>query len=145
MAFLVSIFLENKIGHFEKVTHVLKEQDIDIKTMTLTNTVNGWGILNLLVSKPEKACSALAEKGFTATLREVLALEMQDRIGGLDDLLMQIARVGISFDNAFGRNAGINNPAVLVLDVPDIRTARERLKEAGISELPDEVVYGNGH
>jgi hypothetical protein len=34
MAYQVSIFLENKTGHFERVTSVLRENNINIRSMT---------------------------------------------------------------------------------------------------------------
>lgn len=142
MAYQVSVFLENKIGHFERVTRVLKDSQVNIRTMTLTNTANGWGILNLLVNEPEKACMALSEQGFSVSLREVIALRMEDRPGGLDDLLVKIADAGISFDNAVGRITEENKTALLVLDVTDLDSAREKLRMAGINELPDSIVYG---
>jgi hypothetical protein len=142
MAFQVSVFLENKIGHFERVTRVLKDIQVNIRTMTLNNTANGWGILNLLVTDPEKAYAALSEQGFSVSLREVIALRMEDRPGGLDYLLVKIAEAGISFDNAVGRITEEHKTALLVLDVPDIESAREKLHKAGIYELPDDVVYG---
>lgn len=64
MAYEVSIFLENKIGHFERITKVLKEAQINIRTMAINDTANGWGILNLLVNDPQKAYKALTEKAF---------------------------------------------------------------------------------
>jgi len=145
MAYQVSVFLENKIGHFARVTRVLKDVQVNIRTMTLTNTANGWGILNLLVNEPEKTCKALSEQGFSVSLREVIALRMEDRPGGLDDLLVKIAEAGISFDNAVGRITEENKTALLVLDVPDIESAREKLRKAGIDELPDYVVYGRNY
>jgi hypothetical protein len=142
MAYQVSVFLENKIGHFQRVTRVLKDIQVNIRTMTLNNTANGWGILNLLVNEPEKACKALSEQGFSVSLREVIALRMEDRPGGLDDLLVKIAEAGISFDNAVGRITEENKTALLVLDVTDLDSAREKLRRSGINELPDSIVYG---
>jgi len=142
MAYQVSVFLENKIGHFQRVTRVLKEIQVNIRTMTLNNTANGWGILNLMVSNPEKAYAALSEKGFSVSLREIIALRMEDRPGGLDDLLVKIAAAGINFDNAAGRITEENKWAILILDVPDVVRTREKLINAGIEELPDNVVYG---
>ncbi len=142
MAYQVSVFLENKIGHFARVTRVLKDISVNIRTMTLTNTANGWGILNLLVSDPEKACESLAEQGFSVALREVIALRMVDRPGGLDELLVKIAGAGISFDNAVGRITDEGKSAILVLDVKDPSEAREKLKAVGINELESHIVYG---
>lgn len=142
MAYQISIFLENKVGSFEKVTRVLKEHHINIRTMTLNNTANGWGILNLLVDLPEKAYEALNSSGFSVALREIVALEMADQSGGLDELLVKIARAGINFDNAFGRIVEERKRAMLVLDIPDIEHARKLMAEHNINELPDNIVYG---
>lgn len=142
MAFEISVFLENKIAHFEGITNVLKAEKINIRSLTLTNFVHGWGVLNLLVDQPEKAYQALAGKGNSVALREVIALEMKDEAGGLDELLVQIARVGIHIENAYTRLISQTNMAILVLDVPDVLEAKKLLLQNGISVLDDVTVYG---
>ncbi len=143
MAKEVSIFLENKIGHFERITNIIKKNRINILSMSINDTANGWGILNLLVNSPEIAYTFLAGEGISVALRDVIALEMKDETGGLDDLLMKVAGTGINFNNAFGRTIAENHTAILVLDVPDYDDAVEKLTKAGITILPDEKVYGN--
>ncbi len=143
MAYQVSIFLENKLGHFEKVTGVLAEENINIRTMTLTHTANGWGILNLVVTDPERAKVALIEKGLSATLREIVAIEMDDKPGGLDLILKDLAKAEINFTNAYGRMLQENNKAYLVIDVQDIPDAAERLKKINVAMASDNAVYGN--
>lgn len=143
MAYEVSIFLENKIGHFERITNVLKESQINIQSMAINDTANGWGILNLLVDNPEKAHKALSEKGVSVALRKVIALEMKDEAGGLDDLLMQVARAEVNFNNALGRTIKETQTAVLVLNVDDYEASIEKLNAGGIEILSDEKVYGN--
>lgn len=142
MAFEISIFLENKIAHFEQITNKLKEQDINIRSLTLQNLDHGWGVLNLLVNKPEKAYRLLSENGNSVVLREVIALEMKDETGGLDELLVQLARAGIHIRSANSRLVGENKMAVLVLEVPDILEATERLNANGVKLLDDSIVYG---
>jgi hypothetical protein len=142
MAYQVSIFLENKTGHFERVTSVLRENNINIRSMTLTHTVSGWGVLNLLVNKPEQAREALCEKGLSAALRKVLAFGMEDHPGGLDDILMQIANSGVNFLNAYGRIVDEGKKAILVIDVEDYDEALQKLNEAGLDPLDDQIVYG---
>lgn len=143
MAYEVSIFLENKIGHFERITSVLKESKVNIRSMAINDTANGWGILNLLVDKPEKAHKALSEKGVSVALRKVIALEMKDEAGGLDDLLMQVTRAEVNFNNALGRIIQETQTAILVLNVDDYEEAIEKLNKKGIQILDDEKVYGN--
>lgn len=142
MAFEISVFLENKIAHFEGITRILKQEQINIRSLTLTNILHGWGVLNLLVDQPEKAYKALAEKGNSVTLREVIALEMKDEAGGLDELLMRIARVGIHIENAYSRLISQTNVAILILDVPDVLEAKKLLVQNGIPILDDQMVYG---
>lgn len=142
MAFEVSVFLENKIAHFEGITNVLKAEQINIRSLTLINIIHGWGVLNLLVDQPEKAYQALSEKGNSVALREVIALEMKDEAGGLDELLMQISRVGIHIENAYTRLISQTNMAILVLDVPDVLEAKKLLAKNGIPILNDQAVYG---
>jgi hypothetical protein len=142
MAYEVSVFLENKIAHFEKITNVLKSEKINIRSLNLTNILHGWGVLNLLVDQPEKAYQALSEKGNSVALREVIALEMKDEAGGLDELLVRIARVGIHIENAYSRLISQTNMAILILDVPDVLEATKLLEQNGIPILDDQTVYG---
>ncbi|SHE83226.1 Uncharacterized conserved protein, contains tandem ACT domains [Mariniphaga anaerophila] len=142
MAYQVSVFLENKIGHFERVTGILKDVGVNIRAITLSHTTQGWGILNLLVNNPEKAKEALTEKGVSATLREIAVFAMGDIPGGLDELLKKIAAAGINFTNAYGRNIEIGVMAYLAVDVEDIEGAEEKIKAAGLQLVPDDEVYG---
>jgi len=142
MAYQVSIFLENKIGHLERVTAVLKNAQINIRTMNLNHTSSGWGILNLVVSNPRLAQQLLNENGLSAALREIVVIEMNDQPGGLDDLLKEIVKAGVNFTNAYGRSAYANENAYFVIDTDDVVDARHKLIQAGLNLLSDETIYG---
>ncbi len=142
MAFEVSVFLENKIAHLEGITGILKKENVNIRSVTLNSILHGWGVLNLLVDKPEKAYQLLSEKGNSVVLREVIALEMKDQAGGLDELLLKISRAGIHIENANSRLITESKMAVLLLDVPDVMDAVIRLKSSGVHVLDDKTVYG---
>ncbi|MCY1722852.1 hypothetical protein OU798_21065 [Prolixibacteraceae bacterium Z1-6] len=142
MAFEISIFLENKISHFESVTSLLKKELINIRSLTLNNMAHGWGVLNLLVDQPEKAYKVLADKGNSVTMHEVIALEMKDETGGLDELLVKIARSGIHIDSAYTRLISETNMAILLLEVPDVLEAKRRLEVNHVHILDDKTVYG---
>uniref|UniRef100_UPI003216ABE5 hypothetical protein n=1 Tax=uncultured Draconibacterium sp. TaxID=1573823 RepID=UPI003216ABE5 len=142
MAFEISIFLENKISHFESITSLLKKETINIRSLTLNNMAHGWGVLNLLVDQPEKAYKVLADNGNSVTMHEVIALEMKDETGGLDELLVKIARSGIHIDSAYTRLISENNMAILLLEVPDVLEAKRRLEVNHVHILDDKSVYG---
>lgn len=142
MVFEVSVFLENKIAHFEKITSILKKEGINIRTLTLNSMPHGWGVLNLLVDQPEKAYKVLSDTNNSVAMREVIALEMKDETGGLDELLVKISRAGIHIDNAYTRLIAQNNMAILLLEVPDILEATRRLEINHVRILDAKTVYG---
>ena len=143
MAYQVSIFLENRPGHFRRVTTVLKREGINIRTMTLSTTSLGWGVLNLIVDNPVKAHDALSKQNFSVKLRKVVVLKMDDTPGGLDGLLEKLENTGINIENAYGRIVKEKEKAYLAIDVENIDEAESKLREAGLEFLDDEVVYGN--
>ena len=143
MAFQVSVFLENKTGHLQRITSVLKTSGINIRAMTLSHSTQGWGILNLIVNNPEVACQSLSDNNFPVTLRQVAVIEMQDSLGGMDDSLKKIAAAGINFTNAYGRIVMPGKLAYLVIDVDDIRDSVAKLTSAGLKLVPDRDVYGD--
>ena len=142
MAYEISVFLENKITHFEKVTAVLKSASVNIRSLTLTSMTHGWGVLNLLVDQPEKAYKLLTDKGHAVSMQELIAMEMKDEAGGLDELLVKIARAGIHLENAYTRLIAENNMAILLLEVPDVLEAKRRLEINHVTILDDKIVYG---
>ncbi|MGE4586277.1 MAG: ACT domain-containing protein [Mangrovibacterium sp.] len=137
----VSVFLENKAGHVERVSQVLRRERINVRSITLTHTAGGWGILNLLVDQPEEAARFLSEAGLSATLRRVFVFGMEDQPGGLDEVLHKVARAGVNIINAYGRVIRRGELALLVIDVDDYDTALPLLLKAGLQPLDDETAY----
>jgi hypothetical protein len=109
----------------------------------LSNINHGWGLLNLLVDQPENAYQLLTDKGNSVVMREVIALEMKDESGGLDELLVKLARAGIHFESAYSRLIFENKTAILLLEVPDVIEAVDRLKRNNIKIIDDKLVYGS--
>ena len=142
MAFEISVFLKNKITHFEEITRCLKQESINIRSLTLNNINQGWGVLNLLVDQPEKAYQKLTDSGNSVVMREVIALEMKDEAGGLDELLIKFSRAGIHIESAYTRLISDNKTAILLLEVPDVIEATQRLKQNEINIIDDQLVYG---
>ena len=142
MAIEISVFLKNKITHFEEITASLKKANINIRSLMLSNINHGWGMLNLLVDQPEKAYQALSASGNSVVMREVIALEMKDEAGGLDELLVKLAKAGIHIESAYSRLITENKIAILLIEVPDVLEAHQKLIKNNIEVLPDNVVYG---
>ncbi len=57
----ISVFLENKEGRVAQVTQILSDSKINIRALSIADTTE-FGILRLIVDKPEKAEEALKEE-----------------------------------------------------------------------------------
>ncbi len=143
MTFQVSIFLENKLGHLERVTSILKAAAINIRSLHLNHTANGWGILNLVVSDPVLAHQLLNDNGMSAALRKIVVIKMTDEPGSLDALLKAIVKAGVNFTNAYGRVVNEGESAFFVIDVQDFEDAAPNLESVGLQIVEDRLVYGN--
>lgn len=136
----LSVFVENKVGRLSGVLNVLKDNDIDISALSLADT-SEYGILRLVVDKPDEAVIALKEYGVMVKCTEVIAAAMDDAPGGLAYLLSVLseANVGIEYMYAFiGKAEGM---AWTVLRVDDIEKATAVFAEHNIAMHDDHDNY----
>ena len=127
----ILVFVENSTGRLSNFTKVLAENDVDMKALCIADTVD-FGILRCIVDDPEKATRILNENGFTASITEVLAVEMKDIPGGLHSVLEVLSSKGIGVDYVYSIIRSREGYAVIVIKVAKPEEAGEVLKEAGI-------------
>lgn len=140
MAHQISVFVENKPGRIERVTEILAKARVNIRAITVSGTYE-YGVMKLLVDKPNKALEALCSQGIPAKKREILAVLMADRPGGLHRIVKVFGQRKINIEDAYGFVIEDKKRAVLVVDVEKIREAKRALKEEGISTLSDREIY----
>ena len=58
----LTVFIENRAGRLEQVTQILKDNEINIVSVSLADT-SDYGLLRLILSDPDKAVSVLKEAG----------------------------------------------------------------------------------
>jgi len=134
IAYQLSIFAENKPGRLAKVTRILKKGKINIRAITIA-TSDEFGVINALVDDPEGARALLEAEGLTVSLKEVIAVVIEDRPGGLDRLIQLLFDEGINVENAYGFVLESRKKAVFVVDVDQLEKTQEVLKEAGFKTL----------
>lgn len=127
----ISVFVENSTGRLSNFTKVLADNGVDMKALCIADTVD-FGILRCIVDDPEKATKILNENGFTASITEVLAVEMKDIPGGLHSVLEVLSSKGIGVDYVYSIIRSREGHAVIVIKVAKPKEAGEVLKEAGI-------------
>jgi hypothetical protein len=132
----LSLFLENSPGKAVEPCRVLARAGIDIRTLTLADTEQ-FGILRLIVSDWEKGRELLQEAGYVVNVTEVVAVEVEDRPGGLAGLLETLEPSGVNIEYMYAFTFGREDRAILIFrfDRPD--AAVEHLRAAGVNVLPD--------
>ncbi|MGE4547219.1 MAG: amino acid-binding protein [Desulfurella sp.] len=123
----ISVFIENKKGRFYNVTKILKENNINIRALNLADT-NDFGILRFCVDKPEAAYEALKKEHFIVKKNEILAALMDDRPGGLMDLLEIINEADLNIEYVYTFVNAKDNHAVILFKFENIDEAYEKLK-----------------
>jgi hypothetical protein len=134
IAYQLSIFAENKPGRLAKVTGILKKGKINIRAITIS-TSDAFGVINALVDDPESARALLEEEGLTVSLKEVIAVVIEDRPGGLDSLIQLLFEKGINIENAYGFVLESRKKAVFVVDVDQLEQTQKILRDAGFETL----------
>ena len=116
----ISVFLENKPGTLEHATRVLKEANINIRTLSVAETAD-FGILRLIVNDVEKANNALKENGFRVSKTPVVAVEVPDKPGGLHSIMEVVSKEGINVEYlyAFVEKSGQNAVIIFRFDNPE--------------------------
>ena len=73
----LAVFVENESGSLRKVTMALHSEKINIYASASFDTPE-FGILRMVVDKPEKAKEALTRQGFVTKLCEVIAVQLSE-------------------------------------------------------------------
>lgn len=136
----ISVFLENKAGRLAEVTGILSEAKVNIRALALADT-SDFGVLRLIVDNNEKAVEALKNRGFTVGKTDVLAVEVEDRPGGLHRILDLLNEAGINVEYmyAFVQHSGKN--AVMIFRFDHIQEAVRVLEENNVKVINGSEVY----
>jgi len=133
----LSVFAENKPGSLARVTRVLSREKINIRATTIS-TSDAFGVINLIVDDPDAAYKALSAEGIMVTMKDVLAVLIDDRPGGLDRLIQLLYNEKLNINNAYGFVLEAAKSAVFVLDIEQMQKALEIIKKAGYKVLDTE-------
>ena len=93
----LSVFIENREGRLEDVLNLLKEENINIISLSLADT-SDYGMLRLIVSDPQKGREALKENGFSATLNDVVAVTLPHKVGALQEILHVLCKESLNVE-----------------------------------------------
>lgn len=133
----ISIYIENKPGHLSAICRALADANINIVTLSLADT-SDFGIVRLIVDDVERARVVLAAKNFPVSIREVAAVCVPDRPGGMAEVMATIDAAGLNVEYSYAFAFHMGEKAVLVFRFDDGEKAAKALTAAGYTILDEQ-------
>lgn len=132
----LTVFIENRTGRLCEVLNVLKENNVNILSLSLADTTE-FGLLRLIVSDPQTGKEKLTENGFSSLLSDVSIIKIAHKVGSLQQLLKVIDQKGVNIEYMYGLSIEAED-AYVVLKASDINQIDAILSEAGIETISNE-------
>lgn len=136
----LSIFVENKAGRLAEITDIIAKAGIDIRALSIADTTN-FGILRIIVDKPDEAEKVLKEAGLTVSLTNVIAIGIPDQPGGFSNAMKCLADAGMGVEYMYAFISRDKGRAYVILRVNDDKRAIEVLEQGGVEILTGDRVY----
>ncbi len=134
----LSVFIENRQGRLGEVLNVLKQNDVNILSLSLADTTE-YGLLRLIVNKPELGKEKLTADGFSTMLTDVIVLKINHKAGSLQDLLTILAEKDVNVEYMYGLSID-GEQAYVVLKTSNPEIADKLFTEKGIQTLTSDDI-----
>lgn len=134
----LSVFLEDRSGRLTELTRILAENDVNIIALSVAETAD-FGIVRMVVGRPELAKEALEKGGFSIGLTDVICANMPDKPGSLYNILQILTDEGINVDYMYAFSN--NNVALAVIRSYDIQQVSEVLEKNRMRLLSQNDIY----
>lgn len=136
----LSIFVENRSGRMAEITRKIADAGIDIRALSIADTTD-FGILRLIVDRPEAAEAALRGKGLTVSLTDVIAVQIVDKPGGFADAIQVLTQADIDVEYMYAFVCRREGMACIILRVENNDKAIEVFQKNGIGMLTQKEIF----
>ncbi len=135
----LSVFLENREGRLEDVLTILKDNDINLISLSLADSTD-YGMLRLLVKDPEKGKDVLKANGFSARISDVVAVKIPHKVGTLQNVLHTLSSEGINIEYMYALCTKTDEAAI-VIKPSDMELAIKVLEGVNASFFTDDDLF----
>ena len=129
----LTVFIENRTGRLCEVLNVLKNNDVNILSLSLADTTE-FGLLRLIVNDPVRGKEKLSENGFSSLLSDVSIIKIPHKVGSLQELLRSIDNSGVNIEYMYGLSIQ-GESAYVVLKASDVVKVDAILAENNIETV----------
>ena len=132
----LSVFIENRQGRLGEVLQVLRENEVNILSLSLADTTE-YGLLRLIVNNPALGREKLALNGFSTMLTDVLVIKIPHQAGSLQKLLEVLSQKGINIEYMYGLSIE-GAEASVVVKASNLEDALKVINQIGVDTLTTE-------
>lgn len=131
----ISVFIENRPGRVSNVCALLEQAGINVRGFMISDT-NDYGILRLVVDRPDEALDLLGRNGYAAKAKPILVARLEDRPGNLSRLLDHLSEAQINVTYSYSLIS-----TFVAICTSDIEQALQPALDAGVDLVGlDEIV-----
>ena len=127
----LSIFVENKSGSLVHITDILARAGIDLRALSLADSAD-FGVLRLIVDRPEDAAQALRAGGCIVSVTQVIAVPISDEPGSLHRILSILSAENVFIEYSYAFITRRSDTAYVIFRVNDNEAAQDILSRNGI-------------
>ena len=120
------IGLENKPGMFAKLCTSLKQADIRIKALCVSDDDDCCWV-NIVASPVSTTEETVREQGYNFFTEKVLAVQLDDQPATMERVAGALAKANINIDYVYGSGEG-DSPFTLLMHVSDLPAAQAVLE-----------------
>lgn len=136
----ISVFVENKSGRLAEITAIMAEANIDIRALSIADTTN-FGILRVIVDKPDEAEKVLKNAGLTVSLTSVIAIGIPDQPGGFAHVMKVLAQAQIGVEYMYAFTSRDEGRACVMIRVENNEAALDALRQGNVQILTESDIY----
>ena len=131
----LSVFIENRPGRLAEITDIIARNNINMRALSLADTSN-FGILRIIVNDAHKVEKILKENEITVSITSVISICVEDRPGGLAEILKKLAEQNIDIEYMYAFvSKQADGKAYVIMRIEEDFKAMEILKNAGYEGL----------
>lgn len=136
----LSVFVENRTGRMAEITQVIGDAGVDIRALSLADT-SDFGILRLIVDKPDLAFEAFRAAGITVSLTDVIAVSIEDKPGAFARAIKIMSDAGIGIEYMYAFNSRSKSNALVIMRIENIDEGIETIRKSGIRVLDSNEIF----
>ena len=132
----ISVFLDNKPNQLTGVMKLLKENNINIRALSIADTKD-FGILRMIANDTDKAADILRKASYAVAATEIVAISIPDTPGQLSRVLDILGADNVNIEYLYAFLGKSDKSVSFVIRVDDNNNAASALEKGGIIQLTE--------